>query len=265
MVSSTNHLYLMKMTSAPSHVNSEFELILVNSGSVRVQLENNAFDLTAGQIAVILPFKLHSFSVADKSDALVYMFPLSMMSDFFSLFRNCEITPASLTPDSDTLSYFKKLTDQYRYHADQGNTCSSFSEKALLYTVLAEFTHNCHLQPITFHDAHISRIIEYAYMNMHQPITVKSITKEFCIDDEQLNLMFQSYCGLSFKDFLNSMRIHIASQLLEYKDLTVTQIAFDVGFESQRTFNRTFRRIMGTTPTEFRQNARAVSCRLPQT
>lgn len=66
---------------------------------------------------------------------------------------------------------------------------------------------------------------------------------------------FKNATGMTFGRFLSSFRVKVAEKkyLLE-EDLTVTDIAFKCGFNSIKTFNRVFFKIIkGCTPTEIRK------------
>ena len=63
--------------------------------------------------------------------------------------------------------------------------------------------------------------------------------------------------GIGFSDFINTLRVEHACELLE-KGRSITDVAFASGFSSIRSFNRLFSRNMGMTPTEFIRRKSAV-------
>ena len=60
---------------------------------------------------------------------------------------------------------------------------------------------------------------------------------------------------MTVNDFMKTIRMKRAKQLLEAGEYHVNEIAFIVGFEDRRYFSREFRKIYGKTPNEFRKNA----------
>ena len=66
--------------------------------------------------------------------------------------------------------------------------------------------------------------------------------------------MFQAYTGLTPKVYLDNFKFSEASRLLANTDMSVTEIAFILGFNSTQYFATTFRRLKGQTPTHFRKN-----------
>ena len=66
--------------------------------------------------------------------------------------------------------------------------------------------------------------------------------------------------GMSFSDLLNAARVDAATRLLEdaeWRDKSVTDVAYEVGFRSKSNFHRAFKDITGMTPGEFRSGRTA--------
>lgn len=64
--------------------------------------------------------------------------------------------------------------------------------------------------------------------------------------------MFKKYTGLNFTNYLSRLRIEKAKNLLLNPNLRVSEIAYEVGFQSLTHFNRVFKKIIGQSPTEYR-------------
>jgi AraC-like DNA-binding protein/ligand-binding sensor protein len=64
--------------------------------------------------------------------------------------------------------------------------------------------------------------------------------------------MFKKVTGINFTDYLSRVRIEKSKNLLLNPNLRVSEIAFEVGFQSLTHFNRVFKRILGQSPTEYR-------------
>jgi AraC-like DNA-binding protein len=70
--------------------------------------------------------------------------------------------------------------------------------------------------------------------------------------------IFKKVTGINFTDYLSRVRIEKAKNLLLNPNLRVSEIAYEVGFQSLTHFNRVFKKIIGQSPTEYRgQLARA--------
>lgn len=74
--------------------------------------------------------------------------------------------------------------------------------------------------------------------------------------------VFHKATGLKFTDYVARVRLEDARTRLLNPNLRVSEIAYDVGFQSLTQFNRTFKRVFGQSPSEFR--ARLASTQAPR-
>ena len=64
--------------------------------------------------------------------------------------------------------------------------------------------------------------------------------------------VFHKATGLKFTDYVARVRVEVARTRLLNPNLRISEIAYDVGFQSLTQFNRTFKRVFGQSPSEFR-------------
>jgi AraC-like DNA-binding protein len=63
---------------------------------------------------------------------------------------------------------------------------------------------------------------------------------------------FKEVTGLKFIEFVARTRIEKARNLLQNPNLYISEIAFEVGFQSLSQFNRRFKKIIGQSPRDYR-------------
>ena len=78
------------------------------------------------------------------------------------------------------------------------------------------------------------------------------LARELDVSENVLSRVINSAFSKSFRKLLNDHRVDEAKALLRGSDMQITQIAFDVGFNSLASFNRVFKDTTGVSPTEFR-------------
>lgn len=86
-------------------------------------------------------------------------------------------------------------------------------------------------------------------------LTLDALSEALAIPSKDLSLVFNRHFKSNFYEFINGYRIEEAKSLLadpKHKHKTITQIYFDVGFNSKSVFNTFFKKIVGKTPSEFR-------------
>ncbi len=93
------------------------------------------------------------------------------------------------------------------------------------------------------------------YMSNHyaEPLEIRQIAVHSGLSHSQFNRRFRAIYRMSPSVYLQRVRVHEASARLVDSDVTLSQIALDVGFYDQAHLTRTFKRFLGVSPSEFRR------------
>jgi AraC-like DNA-binding protein len=92
-----------------------------------------------------------------------------------------------------------------------------------------------------------------------QPLNVASLARMAHTSEAHFIRTFKATFGETPHRYLQRRRVERAMFLLRQTDRSVTEISLDVGFFSLGTFSRTFRDIVGQSPTEFRTSGDPVA------
>lgn len=88
-----------------------------------------------------------------------------------------------------------------------------------------------------------------------QNLTIVILAKEIGINQKYLSRYFNETCNLSFRDWLNDLRMQEAKKiLLDNSNITVESIASECGFTSRTHFHTLFVKMFGMTPSQYRIN-----------
>jgi two-component system response regulator YesN len=94
--------------------------------------------------------------------------------------------------------------------------------------------------------------VNYIDANYDKPITLAEIAKASHLSVSRLAHVFKEQMGITLIDYLTSVRIERAKQLLLATEQNCTEICFQVGYNNQSYFTRTFKELVGMTPRQFR-------------
>jgi AraC-like DNA-binding protein/ligand-binding sensor protein len=94
-----------------------------------------------------------------------------------------------------------------------------------------------------------------AYIQEHQTESLRlgQVAKAVNSSPFYFCKMFKKATGLNFTDYLSRIRIERSKNLLLNPNLRVSEIAFEVGFQSLTHFNRVFKNTLGESPTRYRE------------
>ena len=98
--------------------------------------------------------------------------------------------------------------------------------------------------------------LEYIQKNYKHKISLKEIARAAHISVSRLCHLFKEQLNTTVFDYLTHLRIKQAQSLLLSTDKTCIEVCFDSGFSNLSYFNRTFKRRVGMTPTQFRSQNR---------
>lgn len=94
---------------------------------------------------------------------------------------------------------------------------------------------------------------EKLYLN--EEVTLKDVASMLDISHHQLSQLLNERLNLNFNTFVNNYRVEFAKELLlQKREWTVLNIAYEAGFNSKSTFYDAFTKITGVTPLQFRKN-----------
>ncbi|MCU0323315.1 MAG: helix-turn-helix domain-containing protein [Chitinophagaceae bacterium] len=84
--------------------------------------------------------------------------------------------------------------------------------------------------------------------------SVQQYANELCVTPKHLTEVVKENTGLTALETIHAYKIEYAKGMLSQTDLTVKQIALELGFENHKYFNVFFKKNTGITPNQFRQN-----------
>ena len=84
-------------------------------------------------------------------------------------------------------------------------------------------------------------------------ITLLDLASRLNVSYRHLSVSFQTKLGISFSDYLQSIRLHHAKALLKNTDLPITEVCFRAGYRNLSHFLRVFKKNVGATPKEYRK------------
>lgn len=97
------------------------------------------------------------------------------------------------------------------------------------------------------------KVLLFIRENRNQPITSEDICQHFYCSRSFMSTQFNKETGKSIRDYINELRIDDAKKLLTDSSLSVTEIAFLIGFDSPNYFSQIFKKQMGMSPLKYRK------------
>ena len=98
----------------------------------------------------------------------------------------------------------------------------------------------------------ITKARTYIHEHQTEELSLAQVAKAVNMSSFYFCKMFKKVVGINFTEYVARVRIEKSKNLLLNPNLRVSEIAFEVGFQSLTHFNRVFKKILGQSPTEYR-------------
>jgi len=106
--------------------------------------------------------------------------------------------------------------------------------------------------PVT-DDERMLKITKYLERNLGQSLTLNDISKKFHMSERSMSRMFQSTLNISFLQYLKTMRMVTAIEMILKTKKTMSEISYAVGYETLGAFSNTFYVFTKSRPSDLRR------------
>ena len=252
-----------------------WELLYIDSGEVLCTADNRRFTMKAGEVTFHKPNEYHTFAGMGKTDAIVSVISFECASgemDYFNgkivclnheekTFFGALMTEGLLAfemevPNDPLVQRLNK-----RHDAPLG---SSQALKNLLEVFLIRLRRNKEVVPKNARynykiggvevSREVKEVLDILTENLHNRLTVSDIAAQTHKSVSALNNLFSTYQKGGIIRHFNFLKIEEAKRLIRETELSFTQIAEQLAFDTPQYFSRCFRIFAGQSPQEYKRS-----------
>jgi AraC-like DNA-binding protein len=263
-------VYHEKNVFSPWHRHPEYELVLILKGRGRRMVGDHIDQFEENDLVLVGPYLPHEwlcdesyFSPTEgfKGEAIVVQFLHNFLGpQFFEIPENKALkkvlTDASrgIKFSSETKQTIVSLMHLIEKQSVKGQLYTLFS----IFNVLSkckDYTLLCSPLFTVLFDANLNtpmqKALQYLLQNFKKNITIKEMLDYTKMSNTAFCKAFKLSYRMTFKEYLLSIRVGYACNLLTDGNLNISEIAYNSGFENISNFNRQFKKIKGVTPSQF--------------
>jgi len=228
------------------HFHSNIELCIVLEGQIEVWINDQHRMLKQGDISVAWSYDTHAYRTPVHSISLFTIIPPRFYREFLPLLANRHTHDPFLSDPA--------LFDQI--HAWARAAAASNDElvqKGYVYIILGTLLNHMRFESDTpTSDSRLpSEVLLYFSEHFREELTLSSVAHILGYHPNYLSHVFKNTLHIGFHQYLNLLRLREAVLLMKNGDKSITECAFESGFQSLRTFYRVFQAEFGCTPKEF--------------
>lgn len=223
-----------------AHFHRSTEILLVITGEKRVEVNDKAYVLHAGDVLFCPPYAVHTFIPTDNSTQIVVTL-LPEHCEHFEQFCQKQEPSTYIVHDNGMILQL--------VHALQ-NAENSFIQEGASAMLVGLFVQKTTFSPVRKKNAlKIRQIADYITAHYAEQITLQSLAKAFGYSPTYFSAMFKKAFYMTLPQYVNAVRIQKSLSLL--KTHNVSSIYFLCGFNNPQQFFLHFKKIHGCTPSKY--------------
>lgn len=251
----------------PRRLTSYF-IVLIESGSITYKLDLQEITLTDGQLLFAMPNQV--FTPPVKTDNLKYF---KVLFDENTLALLPQQYPFLVNPlNSQTIIFDDTSRQRVRkgfeilnqiLHIDKHPTDTEIV-LAYLNLLLVELNsaYFKNKEPINILNTNLSKFIEFKLVvetHLAEQPSINAIAEKLSLTTNSLYRIVKEYSGTSPKDFLTNRLMIEAQRKLHFSNLSVKELAYELGFNDPDYFSRLFKKCTGKNVSEILENQQDLS------
>lgn len=234
-------------------------LIYCVDGRGWAEIEEKRVVVDKGQYLIIPKNKTHRYGADDSSPWSIYWVHFKGKSDesiIKSLTKGGDDSYSNLASFGEKrFGLFEDIysTLELGYSSDRLNYSSM-----VLWNYLATFCYPEFFNNQTRKDEPVEVVIRYMHENSGKSMQLKEMADLVHISASHFSALFKKKTGYSPLDYFNHIKIQKACQYLEFTDIHVKELGYQLGFNDPFYFSRLFNKYMGESPVEYRKRKKYI-------
>ena len=239
----------------PLHHHDYYELEIVAEGEMLHECNGKSMRLGKGDVYILSPHDVHRLVPTQKTTIYNVCIYTEQCSKSIARLLLDEEYPRFGRVDDDGMQEIGALHSALRdvlsstgqYRGARTSALTTLLVSRLFEMTSAEISLQTDQSYLT-----IAKAMSFIEANLANQITLEEVAAASGYSRTYFSRLFKEIVGINFKYYLERERIELASDLLEMEEMSITEIAYAVGFNSFSSFWRSFKKLKGVSPREWR-------------
>lgn len=245
-----------------THFHQNPEIVYVLDGGVRIEIEEEKYELKKGDFLLINANKRHSL-VQTEQDLLTAVFRINftMLSEYLNT-NQILFWCNTVSDKSEAYGQLRNVLDRIlNRHYDREKEGALYLNSIYyeaVYILTSYFMIRADdsrlKEQITADSSRVFEIQNYVQANYQNQISLNDLAKKLYLSNAYLSKYIKKRFGLSFLEYVNNIRLFHAVDDLMYSEKKITRIALENGFPTAASFNKAFKDVYQMTPSAYRNS-----------
>lgn len=255
-----------------AHFHEYLEMLYLTEGSMHIWLNDKLFDFEKGELIIINSNEAHRLaSVTDESKYYVIKFTPRLLCTSEQTPRETQYVLPFLSEQSNQPRvYCREFTQQAGIPALLSDAIMEWNEMGTGYELALKAdvlkTIRCVVRFLSEKGINVkvssgsgniqqimSTVLEYINENF-RTVSEKDVSDRFNISYSYFSRSFKQIMNMSFKEYINYLKINEAQRLLLTTGKSITDISMELGFSSSSHFINVFKKYKDCSPKQYKKN-----------
>lgn len=258
------------------HFHNQYEIFYLLEGERRFFFDNRSYLVKSGSLILVDENSIHMTQASSDEefghDRIILYVDREKMKEFDSLFPNLNLArffrqsygvfPLNKKQQNDFINLYLRLQEEF--DSKKRNYKAMIDMEIIQYFI--RFMRENHTPALEHMDLNaptkyqnIYAVADYISENYKESYSLDDLADRFFISKYYLCRTFKEITGYGINEYMNIHRIREAKRLLEETDLSVSQIAHTLGYESITYFEKVFKTYMTLPPLKYRKTLNTVT------
>ncbi|WP_010252040.1 AraC family transcriptional regulator [Myroides injenensis] len=230
----------------PKHKHGKGQLLLVFGGIAYLQTKEKDYYIPSNHY-IWIPKKYTHCLMFNSQDLHIINIYFPDNSDSSNSFYD----ELGIYPVSKLLLEMLKFSDSWSGNFYRGSWEYEYLT-TLKHLLPKENLRKFSIQLPTTEDVKLNAVIDFIKENLNETLTLEMTATKFGVSIRSLTRMFQNKLHISFIQYVKMLRVIRAMEILKDTDMTVSEVAYEVGYSSLSAFSNTFLVLTNMRPSEFK-------------
>lgn len=235
----------------PAHIHNAVEIVFLLVGSSVAWRGKERVELSAGDVFVSFPNEVHSYEQSRDTRYYLLILPAKpCLAPFGYAFAKQRLERGRMEAGTWEHTGLRTLVEQAFRDKETALPEVMQAYMQVIFGKLLPLLSLC--QAEEGKDEAVRILLEFLGENYRRPLTRGEVARAVGYHENYVSHIFAETLNTTLPKYLGALRVYDASAMLLETDLSMAQIAAELGFGSIRNFNRVFQAEMGTSPRAYR-------------
>ena len=238
--------------SFPLHWHRYFECEIVLGGAGEHTCNGSSYTASRGDFWLMSSYDFHTYEPTEETELMHVCFELGFLPRELEELVSVGGIFGKLDPES--MQEVETVCEALLREETTQDGLSELSRRALVDRLIVVLLRHTEIETAA-HTSGIGGALAYVHKHFREALSLEHVAQMQGFSVNYFGTLFKSAVGVSFRDYLNKIRLRYACDLLLSSKLTVKEIAFESGYTSIEYFVSVFKKKLLVTPAEYRRLA----------